>query len=197
MTKARSDRQFMGAVVEKARRLSRRKVYLAIVVLHLMVMSPIGYGVLSIEVGNAWKAIEKYRDARDHQRRTRERGEQFKEVLSSLMKLQRGIRARGALEEDAAMAHSLVRQSAEKTGLRLKGFVVMDAEDEHLVTLEGAFRNVVMLVDALPRDLSSFRVRRFIVRLVSSRGDPLEVEILIKKSPNTPELSPVCNTEVR
>ena len=95
------------------------------------------------------------------------------------------------------MAHSLVRQSAEKTGLRLKGFVVMDAEDEHLVTLEGAFRNVVMLVDALPRHLLSFRVRRFIVRLVSSRGDPLEVEILIKKSPNTPELSPVCNTEVR
>ena len=197
MTSARSNRRFIGAILETVRHLSRRKVYLLIVVFHLIVTSVIVYAVLSIEIVNAWKTIERYRDARDHDLRARERGEQFKAVLSSVSRLQHAIRAHGPLKDDGAIAHSLVRQSAEKTGLRLKGFVGKDGEDEHLVTLEGGFRNVIMLIAVLPRDLSSFRVRRFIARLVPSRGDRIEVEMLIKKMPNVPELSPVCNREVR
>lgn len=197
MINARSDRRFMGPVLEKVRHLSPRKVYLVIVVFHLIVTSVGGYALLSIEIGNAWKTIERYRDARDLELRARERGEHFKAVLSGVWKLQHAIRAHDSLEDDGATAHSLVRQSAEKSGLRLKGFVAKDGVDEHLVTLEGGFRNVVMLIESLPRDLAPFRVRRFIARLLPSRGDRIEVELLIKKSPNTPELSPVCNREVK
>ena len=197
MTNPRMHRHFMESVGEKARHLSRRDVYLTIVAFYLFVISSIGYGVVSSELESTWKVIESYRNARDRAHRARERGEQFKEVASRLSKAQHAIHAHGPLENVGGMAHSVVRESTEKTGLHLKGFVATDVEDEHLVTLDGAFRDVVMLIDALPHYLSSFQVRRLIVRLVLSHGDRIEVEMLIKKTPNTSELSPVCNTEVR
>jgi hypothetical protein len=54
-----------------------------------------------------------------------------------------------------------------------------------------------MWTAALPQDFESFYGRRFTARSLSSRGETLEVEFLIKKSPNAPELSPLCNTELR
>lgn len=197
MSNARRNRRGMGVVVERARRLSRRAIYIAIVVFHLIVTSAIGYGVLSNQVGNTWKTIERYRHARNHELLAQERREQFNQLLSRLSKAQRVLSDNRSVREPDQMTHSRVRQSAEKAGLQLKGFVATDVEDEHLVTLEGAFRSVVMLLDALPRDLLPFRVRRFTARLVPSRGDRIEVEMLIKKSPNAPELSPVCTRNAR
>jgi hypothetical protein len=87
-----------------------------------------------------------------------------------------------------------VQQSAQRSGLQLKGFVASEEDRTHLVTFEGAFVNVVMLVRALPQELLLFRVRRFISRRIQSREDRIELEILIENAPIEPELSPVCIT---
>jgi hypothetical protein len=187
----------MAIVVEKARRLPRRTIYLAIVAFHLIATSAIGYRVLSNQVTHTWNTIESYRHARNHQLRAQERREQFNELLSRLSNAQRAASDNQPLYDVGAMTHSRVRQSAEKAGLQLKGFVATEVEDEHLVTFEGAFRSVVMLIDALPRDLSLFRVLRFTARSVPSRGGLVEVGMLIKRSPNPPELSPVCTRNGR
>ena len=195
MSKARRCRRLIDALVESVRRLSRRRLYLVVVAFHLIVLSATGYGAFA--VGNVWQVVERYRDARSDELRGRERGEEFKAIVSRIKKLQRAMHADDSRKIDGAMAHSIVRESAEKKGLRLKGYVATEEEGTHLVTVEGAFANVVMWTAALPLDLVSFYGRRFTARSLSARGDRIEVELLIKKSPNAPELSPLCNTDVR
>jgi hypothetical protein len=195
MSRARRCRRFIDAFVERARWVSHPRLYLAIVTFHLIVLSSTGYGACA--VGDVWKVVERYREARSDALRARERREEFKSIVSRLEKFQRTHGADDSRRGDDAMAHSIVRESAEKQGLQLKGFVATEEEGTHLVTLEGAFANVVMWTAALPQDFESFYGRRFTARSLSSRGETLEVEFLIKKSPNAPELSPLCNTELR
>ena len=195
MSRARRCRQFIDAFFERARGLSHRRLYLVVIVFHLIVLSATGYGAFA--VGNVWKVVERYRNARSDELRARERGEEFKAIVLRIKKLQRTMHVDDSRKSDGAMAHSIVRDSAEKQGLQLKGFVATEEEGTHLVTLEGTFANVVMWTAALPLDLVSFYGRRFTARSVSSGGERLEVEFLIKKSPNAPQLSPLCNTELR
>ena len=195
MSRARRCRQFIDAFFERARGLSHRRLYLVVIVFHLIVLSATGYGAFA--VGNVWKVVERYRNARSDELRARERGEEFKAIVLRIKKLQCTMHVDDSRKSDGAMAHSIVRESAEKQGLQLKGFVATEEEGTHLVTLEGAFANVVMWTAALPQDFESFYGRRFTARSLSSRGETLEVEFLIKKSPNAPELSPLCNTELR
>ena len=195
MNKARRCRRFMDALVERIRGLSHRRLYLVVVVLHLIVISATGYGAFA--VGNVWTVVERYRDARSEGIRARERGVEFKAIVSRIAKLQRAIRPHDPRKSDGAMAHSIVRESAERQGLQLKGFVATEEQGAHLVTLEGAFSDVVMWTAALPLDLVMFYGRRFTARSLSARGERIELELLIKKSPNAPELSPLCNTDVR
>ena len=190
---------FISALVKSACRTPRRNVYFLVGVFHLMVMSAAGYGVCALDVGDVgdvWKVIERYEDARGGELRARKLEEEFKVIVSKVSKLRRATRVDGQPPDAGAMAHSMVRESAERHRLRLKGFVAPEEEGSHQVVLEGSFANVVMLIAALPDDLVSFDVRRFTARSLSSHGDRVEVELLIKRSPNTSELSPLCTTDV-
>lgn len=195
MSRSRKGRRLIDALLQSARRSSRGRVYLSIVAFHLIVLSAAGYGACA--VGNVWKMVERYRNARGDELRARERGDELKGIVSWLEKLQRPHRAVDSRESDDAMAHSIVRENAEKMGLQLKSFVASEEAGADLVTLEGAFANVAIWIAALSQDLPLFRVRRFTARSVSSRGDRIEVEILIQKTPNTTELSPLCTMELR